>query len=349
MAGVYWQGANGNYYVKAAGMNGVQDMGSSLSPLSPQFISGLKQISDPNAPASGSTTSGGTGASTPAGLSAFLGASNLQLGNLQHDLATTNQEQAAALAGGQASYNDQMNALGNQFNQGKAANQKAQVDLNNAGNLSLSNLGDQLRGQYNNYMGQLGAAGAGSSSAADLVHYALGQQGAQGQSNLNTQQASQQTGLNQNIANLQANYQQQAQALKDWKTQTLQGIVDQYTAVKQNIQNQILSVGSDQARTALYMQDAAAANQALSSMRDAVSQFNTASSNLHSQYTDAVKTMPQAALNTQGYQVQQFNAPQVAGLSYQSNAAPVAVNNAPGVAGLKNTGTNLPGTLASVS
>lgn len=66
MAGVYWIGQDGSYYVKAAGIgdpnvnNGVQKMGSSLSPLSAETINSLTQIQDP---ALGS----GGGSSAPAG------------------------------------------------------------------------------------------------------------------------------------------------------------------------------------------------------------------------------------------------------------------------------------------
>jgi hypothetical protein len=65
--GVYWIGQDGNYYVKNS--SGVQNMGSTLAPLSPQYIAGLQQIDDPVNPTGTSsiaTTAPSGSASAPA-------------------------------------------------------------------------------------------------------------------------------------------------------------------------------------------------------------------------------------------------------------------------------------------
>lgn len=320
----------------------------------PQVLGAATAAPAPNPaapPAAGAATTGTTGAN-PAGLASYLQAAGLQQQLLGNDLGTVGTMQNQAQAGINAQANDQGQALNNQYAQGQSANTLAGQQLNTQRSQSLADLASQLRGMYNSDYNQLGVAGAGNSSASDLLSQALTQEANSGRYNIGQQFGEQQTGINQNASNLSANFQQQQQALNDWKNQQLNQIVSQYAGTRQDLENQMASIGSDEARTALYMQDQAAANQALQQMQQTVASFGNVQATLNSQYQTASQGMPQSALNNAGYQVQQFSPVNLPGLSFGQNAAPTSTTStaqtfAP--VGMTQQQTPQPGTIASLN
>jgi hypothetical protein len=338
----------------------ISNVGNGQAKFAPALTAnpGVKGTTPAPAPQNTGQPAPGTGApvttnstSSPAGLAAFLQASGLQLGNLQNDYNAVGPAQNSAVAGINNAYAPQMNTLDAQLAQGHSANQLAQQSLDTNRAMALRDLGNQLRGMYNNYQNQLGVSGAGNSSAADLIGQALTQEANSGRYDIGNQYGQQQTGINQNNANLQTNFQNQKDTLDAWKTDQLNKIATQYGQTRQDIENQMLGVGSDQARTALYMQDQAAAQQALSNMQNIVGTYGNAVQNLNSQFSNVQHPNADLSQYDNGYQVQQFSPVQLAGMSYSNNAAPTQTNsNAPVAANLQRNANQTPaGTLASLN
>lgn len=368
---VYWVGSNNDiYYGSGQQGAGVQNlgvapptMGIDNSPNNgygitanyidlPNFSGPATRIADPNPGGQvlgASTSSSSSSASNP-GLAAYLQASGMQLGNLQNDYNAVGPAQDSAVAGINNAYTPQMNTLDAQLAQGHAANQAAQFNLDQNKAIALRDLGNQLRGMYNNYQNQIGVAGAGNSSAANLIGYGLTQEANNGRGDIGQQYGAQQTGINQNQSNLQTNYQNQKDALDAWKADQLNKIAVQYGQERQSIEDQMLSVGSDEARTALYMKDQAAANQALATMQQVVQTHGNALQNLNAQFSNVQHPNADLSQYDQGYQVQQFSPVQLAGMSYQSNAAPTQTTaTGPIAANFQKNSNQTPGTLASLS
>lgn len=323
--------------------------GAGSSPLTSKPTQG--STNSPSVAVTPSSGSASTGGSSDAGLNAYLSTAGLQLGNLQNDYSAVDPAQNSAVAGVNNTYAPQYNTLDTQLAQGQAANQAAQTTLDQNKSIALRDLGNQLLGMYNSYNNQIGVSGAGNSSAADLIGYALSQEANNGRGDIGAQYGQQQTGINQNASNLLANYQNQKDTLDANKTSTLNQIAVQYGQERQNIQDQILAAGSDEARTALYMQDQAAANQALANMTSVVQQYGSAINSLNQQFSNVQAPTANLSQYDNGYQVQQFSPVQLAGMSYTANAAPAQTTaTAPITTSLSKNDNQTPvGTLASLN
>ena len=183
-----------------------------------------------------------------------------------------------------------------------------------------------------------------------MIGYGLTQEANNGRGDIGQQYGAQQTGLNQNESNLQTNFQNQQGALDAWKADQLNKIAVQYGQERQSIEDQMLSVGSDQARTALYMKDQNVANQALATMQQVISTHGNALQNLQSQFSNVQHPNADLSQYDQGYQVQQFTPEQLAGMTYQNNAAPSQTTaTGPIGANLQKNPNQTPGTLASLN
>lgn len=161
--GVYWVGADGNYYVKGAdGTGNVVNYGKSLVPLSTNTIKSLTQIQDPNPPAGPASTSGTT---TPDN-SVDIG---LQLGTLANEGAAYKgavDKVNSSLAGINAGYaTDDTNAAasyGTNTTQNKSNLSKNQQT-------ALVNAAQGRQGLF----GVLGSLGALSGSGIELANNAV--------------------------------------------------------------------------------------------------------------------------------------------------------------------------------
>lgn len=253
-------------------------------------IPGLTEVTSPTAPVGNSPgltiTNQQAGTGTPSfgspaapstqttnnGINNTAGTAGYGMNNAQYQQGIQ-QEYGSAIQGAQnqmAGWNSYLpTAQGDINNTANAsvaqANQQAQdnlhqLDVQGAGtqnqqHLSLAELADQIHGQNQGLMNQLGAQGAGFSSAALTGQQAL--QHAQ-----NTQATNINTQANTNLANINAEKDTTnhtlttgLQNIQSWKQQQLDGILNNYSQAMSSI-NQALGTaqGEEKARLALYGQ-----------------------------------------------------------------------------------------------
>lgn len=165
--GVYWTGADGNYYIKTATSNGVQNLGAA-TPDNPNIdvINGLTQIQDPNPPQqttpTTTTTNTGTGTSDPNAVAYY----DDVIQQLQSQLSAAQNEQPTILGNIENSANQSRNEL-NQSESTAESGYGTQRATN--GQQRAQNIGSidaNSNGTYQALMSLLGMNGAGVSSAA---------------------------------------------------------------------------------------------------------------------------------------------------------------------------------------
>lgn len=175
--GVYWVGADGNYYIKTATSNGVQNLGSSRGEINPNIdvINGLDRIDDPNAPAQApapAPTSPNGGGGTTAAAPPTVDKSNdraLQLAGLSAvDQQTTSGISAVdrALANINGSYAAETGANEGKYTTGSNTNQN---NLQKNKQSALVNAAQGRQGLF----GTLSSIGALNGSGIDLANRAV--------------------------------------------------------------------------------------------------------------------------------------------------------------------------------
>lgn len=220
-AGVYWIGADGNAYIKAAGYNGVQNWGvpNAENPRIDELNS-FSKIADPRAPVSSGNTGGA--ASDPA-----IGQA---IGNVNSALDRLGNQYNSGASGIDASYQNALNQLLGAKNQGQQTfDQNKQTNSTNyvgAKNTIGSQAGQTLSGLQR----LLGSRGAGGGSAATIAAPQAVTRGAtlQRQDAGNTFAQNQQ-GLDQNWGNYLQGYNNQVSSAanqRDQQKQTLQQQID---------------------------------------------------------------------------------------------------------------------------
>lgn len=176
-------------------------------------------------------------------------------------------------------------ALGNYTNaQENAARQQTQGQLDVYGqqaagvrgqqNLSLAELLDQIRGQHQGLQAQLGAVGAGASSASQLGDIALGKEQGIQTANINQQAGANIANINAQSEAVQKNLEPYLTTIEAYKQQQLNQINQAYQQVKTQLQQALGSAqGEEKFRLGLYAQGLAqTAGQALSDLNSQVTQ-----------------------------------------------------------------------------
>jgi len=268
----------------------------------------------------GAYSGGATGVGSP-DYSIFQSLYDNEIGNLQNQYNALPAYQNEATGSVNLQYDPQLNTLQTQNASGNANLDLAQNQLDTQHSQGLRNLGNQLRGALNGYQNQIGVMGAGNSSAAPLIGYALSQQGNRSMADMNTNFNQQQSGLDLQRKDLAANYQNQMDSLNAWKQSNLNDIAARYSQMQQQLQNQIMGAQGDEARyLALYGQTALA-NQVISQMQGLESQYKDQVGQLN-QHFDQVNA-PQADLSKYAgpYQINQITPGQLQQLSFQNNQA----------------------------
>lgn len=263
----------------AVNYQGAANPGYASTPSSSAQVQGAA-TTDP----SGGSLSGGSAA---ANASSLLGqAYDQQIGAFQNQLnqLPTYQDLSNNIINGD--YSTQKGGLDSQYATGQANQQLAQNALDTSQANSVRDLGSQLRGALAGYNNQLGVQGAGNSSAAQMIGYALQQQGNTGMNDLNTQYNQQQQGLNVAGSALDTQYQQNVKALDQWKNDNLQQIAMSYAQQAQQIANSMQGASVSKAY-ALQNAGSAAAQQALDQMKSLESQYGNAATQLQQSYQQA--------------------------------------------------------------
>lgn len=193
--------------------------------------------------------------------------------------------------------------------------------------LSLAQLADSIRGQNQGLQAQLGAVGAGSSSAGSMGQYALAHEQNSSRANIQQQAGSNIANIDAQIQQTQANLHPYLQTLEAYKTQQTQSILQNYNTLQSQLEQQINQAqGEEKARLALYgqtIQDSAGAaltsldQQVAGASQNFAAQQQATLANAPGQYQAPTLANPPAAI--QSPQVSPFQISQPTG---NATAAP---------------------------
>jgi len=273
-------------------------------------------------------TASATGANNPAAIDYINQSYNTKLAGLQGIYDTLNPQQDAAVLNVMNQYQNQANSLQTQNALGQRNLKVAsdQVAENKA--RSISDLTRQVQTMGRSYQNQLGAYGAGDSSAAGMLNQALSGQASRNRSNVMYNAANQQRGIDMQGQDLKLEFDNNLKALDDWKSTSLNDIASKFLQQRQSIQQQMQTANADRYQ-ALANMDQQYLQQAMAAMADLESRYRSDSQNLVAQYQNL--SSPQYTINPQlqQYAVQPISSGQlqqyqlVPGLSNYSNPTPV--------------------------
>jgi len=186
----------------------------------------------------------------------------------------------------------------------------------------LKSLRDQLQQQAMSYSNQLGAYGAGDSSAAGLINFALAGQTSRNRGDVMGSASQQETEIGMQEQDLNTAFEQNRRDLDTWKQQTLAELANSFAQQKAAIQNEMLN--ADLARQQQLAQyDASLTQSAIDRLSQIEGQFKQQSADLVSRYQNMFAPQNiQIAPNLQQYQVQAINPGQIAGLSMPNAVNP---------------------------
>lgn len=178
--GVYWVGQDGNTYMKASGLTGVQKW---VAPLLPPDQLGLTQIADPMAPsgpASGGAAGGGTSAADAAAMADEQAYWGDQIGTIDSQLGRLPGQRQVADQNILNSYNSAYNRLVNEKGQTERNYNTSRTQTQQDNETAKTNIDTGVRNSLTGAQRLLGGRGSGSSSAFSIVApYAAGLQGNQ--------------------------------------------------------------------------------------------------------------------------------------------------------------------------
>lgn len=295
--GSFWQGADGNVWV--AGDNGVNSAGA-WDDNSSNYWGGIgyTQISDPNSPfiedrqgfgtVTGGTSTGGTGSSVDQNL--LRQGLNTGIANLEGQLQVLDPQRQAAELRVSGQYDTTKGRLTRDYNTGNENLLRSKNQVEESKTRSLSNLRDWLQGMGQGYSNQLGTMGAGNSSAADLINFALGKQGSRERGNILQDAGTQLQGIDSQAQQLQTNYQDSIYDLDKWKENSLYDITTQYQQARDQINNSILDA---RARAAAEME---LTQQAVDYLSQLEQQYRNQATSLANQYSKL--TSPNVAVDS---------------------------------------------------
>lgn len=322
---VYWVGSNGNVYLKSA--SGVEDLGKSYANLSDNGFDrvyaggggqnvGATRINDPNPGVQGaSSVAGGGGASTSKVDPNFVNqAYDTKIAGLQSVLDTLQPQQDAATLNVNNQYQNQSNALTTQKAQGDRNLNIASDQVQSSKAHSLNDLRSQVETMGMNYNNQLGAYGAGDSSAAQLLQQALGGMASKNRYGVMTNAAQQDQAITLQKGDLQSEFDNNLKSLGDWKNSSLNDIATKFLQQKQAIQQQMVGANADRYQ-ALAQADAAYTNQAIAQLSNLENVYRSQASQLIGQYQQIQGPNAQINPALQQFAVQPISAGQVSNIA----------------------------------
>lgn len=244
-------------------------------------------------------TGGSGGGASPAINKAGL---NTAVAGLESQLNTLNPQENVAKANILNQFQTSKNRLDTGYNVGLGNLSTSEKQVNAAKERSLKNLRDSILMQSQGYANQLGAFGAGDSSAAGMINYALGQQGARERGNVLEESGAQLTGIQRQREDLERNYQNQATDLENWKNTTLSDIVTKFQAMRNEISNKIVD-----ARARSFAEQNLV-NQAVQELQNLENNYRSQAEQMNQLYSNALAPQNiQIDPSLQQYQVQSLS------------------------------------------
>lgn len=289
--GTFWQGSDGNAWV--AGDQGTNSVGSWDGGTADYWSKlGYRQTTDPTtqweigtntgqgvlAPTSGTSGSSGTGTSAQQNL--LRQGLNAGVSNLEGQLNVLNPQEQAAKVRVNDQYGSTSGRLNRDYETGQQNLQVATDNVNEGKERSLSNLRTWLQGMGMGYQNQLGAMGAGDSSATGLINFALGQQGSRERGGILQDAGTQLNNLDMQGDQLRVSFEDNMYDLDKWKADNLNQITMDYASAREEINRNILDA---RARAAAEME---LTQQAVDYLSQLEQQYRTDAQNLAGRFSN---------------------------------------------------------------
>jgi hypothetical protein len=282
-AGSFWRGSDNNVWV--SGADGVNSAGAwddnSMDYWNGQ---GFIQISDPYAPVAETNTvynTGGTsGSGTDTSRDLLQQGLNTGVSQLQGQLSNLNNQQQLQVKGINDQYSTTSGRLQNQYDTGQDRLRVANEGVTESKERSLGNLRDWLQGMGQGYSNQLGAMGAGDSSATGLINFALGKQGSRERGNILQDAGTQLNNLNMQGEDLRVSFENNMYDLDKWKTDNINQIGMSYDEARNQINNSITDLQQKAYAEMDLMQ------QAIASLQQLENNYTTQANQLNTQYSN---------------------------------------------------------------
>jgi hypothetical protein len=263
------------------------------------------------APATASGGGGGAaGANGTANANFVNQAYNTKIAGLQGIFDSLQPQQDTANLDVQNQYQNQSNALNTQKAQGTRNLDLATQQVGQGRARSLADLSRQIQTQGRSYANQLGAYGAGDSSATGLINQALSGMASRNRSDVLYNSGNQQRGIDLQRQDLDTEYNNNVKTLDDWKNQSLHDIASKFLQQRQQIQQQIGGANADRAQS-LAQLNAAYTNQAIQQLASLENQYRQGASDLVNQYRNLSAPNVGIASNLQQFAVKPISAGQI--------------------------------------
>lgn len=205
---------------------------------------------------SGSYTGGGTAGLTTEQLNYINRVFDTQKAAYANQLATLDPQRQANELSLQNAYQTKSNYLQQDFDTGTRNLQEATGQVNTAKERSLRDILDQMRVMNQSYNNQLGAYGAGDSSAANLIGQALGAKASRNRGDVLYNTNQQLGAIDDQTQQLNAEFERNKYQLDDWKKTSLNSIASEYLKAKQAIELQMQTADANRYAELAKLSDA---------------------------------------------------------------------------------------------
>lgn len=248
-----------------------------------------------------------------------------QKAGLQSQFDTLGAQQGAAERNLTNNYNTSLGGLNTSRTRGLRNLSDAENSVNEQRARSLQEIRDNLLKQSMSYNNQLGTFGAGDSSAAGMINFALAGAAGKNRGNVMNNASDQTRAITTRRGDLEEDYNTNLNTLNNWKANSLQQLALEYTDKKNQIQSAMAQADAQRAQQ-LAQYDAAYTQQAIQALQNLQNTYAQQASQLNSMYGNMNKSVALNPTNT-SYQVNPIQAGRMAGIgNVQSQTYdPVAV------------------------
>lgn len=208
---------------------------------------------------------------------------NTKIAGLRSVFDTLNPQQDAATLNVNNQYQNQSNSLQGQLAIGQRNLGLAGQQVQDSKAKSLDDLKRQVQTQGMSYQNQLGAYGAGDSSANGLIQQALSGMASRNRGNVLENAGQQQQGIDLQGQDLNTEFQNNLKSLDDWKSSSLNDIATKFLQQKQAIQTQMQSADADRYQ-ALAQADASYTQRAIQQLAQLEGIYKQNATDLVTQY-----------------------------------------------------------------
>jgi len=269
------------------------------------------------------------GASSPGINPQFVNQSyDTKIAGLQGILDTLDPQQNSANLQVQNQYQDQANSLQTQNATGHRNLDLAQQQVDTQKAQSLDDLRRQVQTMGMSYANQLGAYGAGDSSAAGLIQQALSGQASRNRGQVMDSAAQQGQAIQLQGTDLDNEFNSNMKLLEDWKNSSLNDIATKFLQQRQTIQQQMQSANADRYQ-ALAQLDSSYVNNAISQLAALEGQYRQSAQDLIAQYQNMKSPQVSIDPSLQQFAVNPISAGEIGNLKSVPQLASTGANPTP--------------------